>query len=521
MKTYIIAIDHGTSGVKTALATVHGEIIAFESEKTSLIFTPDGGIEQDPDEWWRAIIKTTSRLVGKGLVPVEEIEAICCSSTFSSTVAVDSGGKHLMNSLTWMDSRGAQDVRKTMKGLINMQGYSLSKLLKWIPRSGGAPGMSGKDDAAHVLYIKNHHPEIYNKTYKFLGSKDYLNLKLSGKFAASYDSATLFWVTDNRNINNIKYDTGLIKALGTDIDKFPPLMRSTDILGTITKEFAAETGLSALTKVVVGSPDLQSACIGSGAVEDFEGHIYIGTSSWVLCHVPFKKTDMFHIIASLPSSIPGKYFCANEQESAGKNINFLIENLLYHKSELRDMDYPTDVYERLEKVAAGVAPGSGGVIYTPWLNGEKTPVENHAMRGGFHNLSLRINMDHLTRAVMEGVAYNTRWSLGYVEKFIGGKLDPLNIIGGGAQSDTWCGIFADVLGRTIRQVEDPIQSNARGAAFIASVALGHIQFTDISKIVRFSNIYEPNFDNKKIYDKLFKEFLEIYKHTKAIYKRMN
>lgn len=518
---YILAIDHGTSGAKAALATVRGEILGFESEKTPLHFTPDGGVEQNPHEWWAAVIAACRRLVAQNLVPAADIEAVCCSSTFSSTVAVGGDGQPLMNALTWLDARGANYVRRVMKGLVNIQGYSLTNVARWLSRAGGAPALSGKDDMGHVLLVKNRFPEIYSDARAFLGSKDYLNLRFSGKLAASQDSVTLFWVTDNRDINNVKYDAGLIRALKIDGAKLPPLMRSTDVLGPILPEVADEIGLSRDVKIIIGSADLQSACVGSGAVRDFEGHVYIGTSSWVLCHVPFKKTDMFHMIAALPSAIPGRYFCANEQDVAGGNITFLIDNLLYKKNELRDETPPADVYKRLEALVSSVPPGSNGVLYTPWLNGEKSPVEDHTVRGGFHNLSLTSSIDDMIRAVHEGVAYNSRWVLGHVEKFIGRKMEPLNIIGGGANSGAWCQIFADVLGRTIRRVKDPVQANARGAAFIASVALGHISFGDIPNLIQYSGTFEPNRNNSIVYDKLFSEFLEIYKNNKNMYRRLN
>lgn len=507
--------------MKAAIFSTHGELVTHDFEKTSLQLLPDGGVEQDPDEWWRAIVNTSRRAIAKGLVPVEDIAAVGCSSTFSSTVAVGADGRPLMNSLTWMDSRGAECLQNLMRGWVNINGYSLSNILAWIPKAGGAPALSGKDDIGHLLYIKHYHPDTYEKARFFLGSKDYLNSRLSGKFAASYDSVMLFWVTDIRDINDVHYDDGLIGRLKIDRGKFPPLRSSIDILGTITPEFVRETGLKEDVKVIVGSPDLQSACIGSGAVRDYEGHVYIGTSSWILCHVPFKKTDIFHIIASLPSAIPGRYFCANEQDAAGGCLSFLVDNFIFHRSKLQDSAPPPDAYQRLDDVAGRVPAGSQGVIFTPWLNGEKTPVEDPYLRAGFHNISLTTTMDCFIRAVMEGVAFNSRWILQYVDKFVKRRLDPLNIIGGGARSQTWCQVYADILGRTIRLVKDPALANARGAAFIASVALGHISFDDIPGIIRFSKTFEPNPQNKRLYDELFKEFIQIYRKNRSIYRRLN
>ncbi|MDD5223420.1 MAG: FGGY-family carbohydrate kinase [bacterium] len=518
---YILAIDHGTSGAKVALFTTRGEALGFEFEPTPIIFLPGGGAEQDPAEWWRAIVSATRRLLARNLTPAEKIVAVACSSTFASTVAVDSAGKPLMNSLTWMDSRGAPYVKERMEDFLNIMGYSLSNILSFIPRAGGAPALSGKDDAGHILYWKNRLPDIYARTHMFLGSKDYLNLKLTGKIAASPDSIALFWLADIRDINNVRYDDGLVRRIGVDREKLAPLKPSTGILGNLTPEAARDLGLPETVQVIVGSADLQSACVGSGAVRDFEGHIYIGTSSWILCHIPFKKTDVFHIITSLPSAIPGKYFCANEQDAAGGALAFLINNLVYPDDGLNPGPPPDDVYDRADRLASQVPPGANGVIFTPWLNGEKTPVEDHYLRAGFQNLSFQSARKDLVRAVLEGVACNSRWVFGYVEKFVKRKLEPLNIIGGGARLSTWCQIYADVFDRTIRQVQDPLLGNARGAAFLASVALGYIKFDDIPGLVKFTEICRPNPGNRKIYDGLFREFLNLYQNNRRMYKRLN
>ena len=518
---YVLAIDHGTSGIKAALVSVYGEIVDFEYEKTPIYFLPGGGAEQDPEDWWDGLTATSRRLVEKGLVPVEDIVAVCCSSTFSSTVVVDSDGKHMMNSLTWMDSRGAPYIKKVVGGFPSIDGYSVFTMLPWIHKTAGGPQLSGKDDIAHVLFVKYERPDIYEKAHMFMGSKDYLNLRLTGEFAASYDSIMLFWVTNTRNINDISYDDSLIRKLKIDKNKLPPLKQSVDVLGTVSKDVAESMGIGPDVKVVMGSPDHQAACLGSGAVRDFEGHIYIGTSSWIQCIVPFKKTDMFHSIASLPTSIPGKYYAVNEQDIAGGCLPFLAENILFNKNELQTAEPPDDLYILMDKVAAEIPAGSDKLIFTPWLNGERTPVDDTTVRGGIHNMSMTTTSAHIIRAFLEGVAYNNRWALGYVEKFIGRRMDTLNIIGGGAKSELWCRIFADVLNRNIRQVEDPIESNARGAAFIAGVALGYIEFDDIPDLVKYTRTFEPDPKNRKIYDELFGEFLKIYKNNKAMYKRLN
>ncbi|KPA10161.1 xylulokinase [Candidatus Magnetomorum sp. HK-1] len=518
---YILAIDHGTSGLKVALVTSLGKIIDFAFEPTPTYYLPGGGAEQNPDDWWNAFLLAAKRLIAKGKVPKNEIIATCVSSTFSSTVAVDHNGIPLMNCLTWMDSRGAPYIKEKVSTFPTIEGYNIFNVLKWIHITGGGPQLSGKDDIAHVLLIQNEFPEIYSKTYKFLGSKDYLNLKLTGEFAASHDSIMLFWLTDTRDINNIHYSDKLIQFIGIDRDKLPELKRSVDVLGTLRPELANELGLSKNVKVIMGSPDHQAALIGSGAVRDFEGHVYIGTSSWIECIVPFKKTDMFHSIASLPSGIPGKYQCINEQDIAGGCLSFLLNNIILHDNEFYIGKQPEDPYTKLNTMASRVKPGSDNLIFTPWLNGERTPVDSTTLRGGFHNLSMRTTADHIARSVLEGVAYNTRWSLSYVEKFVRRKLDPLSFIGGGAQSDLWCQIFSDVMNRQVRRVKDPIEANSRGAAFIASVGLGRISFQDIPELIIYEKIFHPDLKQHRLYNELYQVFIEIYQKNKAIYQQLS
>jgi xylulokinase len=518
---YILTIDLGTNGPKVALVTTRGEVVAHEFEPTPLYLFPNGGAEQNPDEWWEAIITAARRLLSRDMAPMEEIVSVCCTSQWSGTVAVDADGSHLMNAIIWMDTRGEPYIRRIARGLINIEGYGLRKMVDWIRLTGGAPTHSGKDPIAHILYIQKELPEIYQQTYKFLEPKDYLNLRLTGRFAASYDSIALHWVTDNRDLTRIDYDPRLLRMATLDVEKLPELKRAVDVLGPIKSDTAAALGVPEGIPVVMGTPDIHSAALGSGAVDDYAGHLYIGTSSWLTCHIPFKKTDIFHNMGALPSAIPERYFIANEQESAGACLKFLRDNILYHEDELLNEARVPDIYKVFDQIAEKAPPGSDRLIFTPWLYGERTPVEDHTIRGGLHNLSLQSTREHLIRAIFEGVAYNARWLLVYVEKFINRRMESINMIGGGANSNIWCQIHADVLNRTIRQVKNPIQANARGAGILASVALGYTTFDDVSKNIQIENIYQPDPANRALYDELFSEFVLLYQQNRKMHARLN
>lgn len=518
---YILAMDLGTSGPKVALFSSQGEMLGSEFEETKLLLFSDGGAEQSPDDWWDAIQRAAKRLLSRCLIANEDIVAIAITGQWAGTVAVDKEGSALGNAIIWMDSRGGPQIQQIAGGALNIQGYSPIKLFQWIRLTGGAPAIAGKDPIAHILYLKHNRPDIYQQTFKFLEPIDYIGLRLTGRFAASFDSISLHWLTDNRDIRNVRYDSRLIRMSGIDASKLPHLQPANSTLGFLLPRVARAWGLTENVQVVIGSPDVHSAAVGSGTVRDFESHLYIGTSAWITCHVPFKKTDLTHSIAALPSAIPGRYLLTDAQECAGACLQSLRDNILFHRDALSNGEKPANAYKLFDQITERTPAGSGKLIFLPWLYGERAPVDDRFVRGGFFNLSLQTTREHMVRAVFEGVAYNSRWLLGYVERLIGRRAEAVNMVGGGAKSDIWCQIHADVMDRPIRQMKDPIEVNVRGAALLASAALGFIQYDDIVSRVPVAKTYTPNPDNRKIYDELFREFTAIYESNKKIFARLN
>jgi xylulokinase len=513
----VLAIDLGTSNLKAALVTVAGEIAACETLPLKVNYLAEGGAEQDAAEWWRLIQKAGQTVLAKITRAGERVIAVSLTAQWSGTVAVDEGGSPLRPAIIWLDSRGGPFVQKLTHGFPSVEGYGAAKLWKWIRLTGGAPSHTGKDSLGHILYLKNREPEIYRKSFKFFEPKDYLNFRLTGRIAATFDSITLHWVTDNRNPAKIVYDPGLLKLAGIARDKLPDLVCATDVLGPVRPEVASGWGLTPNTPVIAGTPDFHSAALGSGAVLDYEPHLSMGTSSWFAGHVPFKKTDLTHNLASLPSPIPGRYILADEQECAGACLTYLRDQIFFSNDELTGEGAPANAYELFDRMARRVPAGSSGLIFTPWLYGERTPVDDRNVRSSLFNQSLSTTRAHLIRAAMEGVAYNSRWLLDCVERFMGRRVRQLNMFGGGAKSALWCQILADVLGRTIRQIKDPLLTNARGAAFLAAAAVGKMRFEDIPARVSIERVFEPIPGHRKIYNDLFREFLEIYRRNRPTY----
>jgi xylulokinase len=507
---HVLAIDLGTGGPKVAVVSAEGRIVAHAFEPVALHLLDGGGAEQDPAEWWSAICAASNRAIRDSLVSPDRMIGVGCTAQWLGTVAVGADGAPLMRAVIWLDSRGNRAIRKAAGGPFNVLGYDPRKIQRWIRVTGGAPGLSGKDPVSHILFIRDQFAEIYQRTATFLEPVDYLNLKMTGRTSASFDSIAAHWVTDNREIDRVTYDDQLLEITGLDRAKLPDLVPPGSIVGELAPAAAADLGMPAGVPVSVGSGDLHSAVFGSGAVADFEAHLYIGTSSWISAHVPFKKTAPISNVASIPAALTGKYVIADEHETAGACLTFARDTLGF-----------ADDFEAMNEMVDSVAPGSGRVLFTPWLNGERSPVDDHTIRGGFHNLSLGTTRPQMVRAIYEGVAFNSRWLLGAVEKFAGRQFDSLSFIGGGANSEQWAQIHADVLDREIRQVKDPVLANVRGAALIALLALGRIQVGDIPGMVEVRRTFTPDRSTAAEYEALFGEFVNLYKQTKAIHKRLN
>lgn len=517
----ILAIDLGTSGPKVAITTMQGRVLGCASHPTELHLLPGGGAEQDPEDWWAAIRAATAKLHAQAVAAPTSVAAIAVTSQWAGTVPIDRDGTPLHRAIIWMDSRGAKYVGRVAGGMLRVEGYGVTKLARWIRRTGGAPSLVGKEPLSHILWLRHERPEIYRKAHKFLEPKDWLNHRLCGAIAATYDSIALHWVTDNRDPSRIDYDDELLRMATLDRAKLPPLLGATEVVGELTTRAAEDLGVPAGIPVVGGTPDVHSAAIGSGAVRDFQAHVYLGTSSWLSCHVPWKKTDLFNNMGSLPSALPGRYFLANEQETAGKCLEWLRDSVFFRDDALDPGAPPADAIARLDAIAAESEPGSRGVVFTPWLYGERCPRADHSLRAGFFNQSLTTTRADLVRAVLEGVAYNSRWLLGAVEKFAGRRMSPIRVIGGGARSDLWCQIYADVLDREIEQVVDPVQCNARGAALLAALGLRHTTVDEIPALVTVKHRFSPRREHRDVHDAGFATFLEIYRANKGIYARLN
>jgi xylulokinase len=364
-----------------------------------------------------------------------------------------------------------------------------------------------------MLLLERDFPDVAKAARWYLEPVDHLSMRFTGKAAASHASQTGTWLTDNRKLDVLAYDDELVRMAEVDPAKLPPLLRTGSVIGEVLPAVAAELGLPPGVQVVTGTPDLHSATYGAGAVRDFEPHMTISTTSWISAPIPFKRTDALHGIASVPGCPPGKYLIVNNQDNAGRAYQWV-------RDLLADGDYRPS-YEDLTAMAATAPPGRANVIYTPWLSGERSPLDDRKARGGFHNVSLSTTRADLVRAVLEGVAFNSKLLLQYVERFAKRPLDDIRLIGGGATSDLWCQTLADVLDRRIERVHEPLHAGIRGAAVFAGIALGQVRPDEVRGLVTVDTTFRPDPANRDVYDRLFVEFPKLHKTQKGMFSRLN
>lgn len=515
---YVLAVDLGTSGPKAAVVSLQGKIMSRGRAHVETLAV-DGGVEQDPEAVWEACKVACRRCVADSGLPPADIQAVICSSQYSSVVPVDREGRPTMNMILWQDRRGDPRLLKKSTSFPRNADNPV-QLLRWIRIHGLPPVGEGAESLGHARYIKFARPDVYARTDKFLEPMDFVNLRLTGRAAANLCTAFMFLVTDNRNLEGTQYSEPLLRYSLVDREKMPELVPINSILGTLKPDVAADLGLLPSTRVITGLNDTQSGGMGTAAFRGNHAGISVGTTSVMISHAPFKKTDVLHAMLTMPSPVPKTYFVMAENGVGGAALEHFLEHLIYSKDDFGDLGHE-DRFTALDRAVRSVAPGSEGVLFLPWMSGSIAPAADSKMRGGFLNLSLTTRRSHLARAVLEGVALNLRWLRGPVEKFVKHPFSHFVYYGGGAESDAWSQIMADVLGSPVHQMDEPQYATCLGAALLAFERLGLLRFDEFERLIPIRRVYEPNPANRAVYDALFEQFVAAFKRTRPIFRALN
>ncbi len=526
---FVLVHDVGTTGSKSCLYRMGDtlELVDSALEEYPLYVMDNGGIEQDPEEWWQAIKKATQIILKQTEIVPSDIKGMAFCAQMQGFIPVDRDGKALYRAMSYMDNRGTDQIDRYLhSGALKIEGMHAGKLLSSLMITGGVSA-SVKDPVWKYLWLKENRPDVFDAMYKWMDVKDYLVLRSTGAFTFGYDSAHATFMFDTRP-DKLQWHEGLCRTYDVDPGHFPPVIQATDQAGTLTPEAAQDLGLPEGLPVFGGGGDLSMITLGAGCFENNSVHIYIGTSGWVVATVDRRMTDINGMIASILGAIPGKYNYISEQETSGRCLQWVRDHLvldeigIYLENQTvadKDEEYQS-LYDYLSSVVETVEPGSGGIIFTPWLHGNRSPFEDPYARGMFFNISLESGKRDLIRSVLEGDAYHKRWMLETVEKKVPYN-DTLRLVGGGARSDAWAQIMADVTGRTIEVTENPESAGAAGAALTCGVGLGLLSFDDAGDMIKVEKTFTPRSENRETYNKLYSVYRQLYSQNSRLFQALN
>lgn len=439
----VLGIDLGTSGVKAVLVSpdeTAGRIA--EATFSYPVSTPRSGwSEQDPVDWWAATAQAISAVVQRGV----RIEALALSGQMHGAVLLGRSGRVLRPAILWNDQRSGAEC-----DLITDR-IGLPHLIKWVAN----PALAGFT-APKLLWVRRHEPEVYDRIVHVLLPKDYINFRLTGEMASEFSDASgtlLFDVVQRR------WSEEMLRALDIPESLLPPVHSSTDIVGRVTPEAARATGLRRGTPVVAGGADNACAAIGMGVVREGQALSSIGTSGTVLAPSAEPRLDPGARLHTFAHAVPDTWYLMGVVLSAGGSLQWLHDVL--------DDEFP---YDALLEEAAGIPAGSEGLIFLPYLSGERTPHGDPMARGVFFGLSLRHRRAHLVRSVVEGVTYALNDSVSIMRQ-LGIEVGTIRATGGGVRHPLWRQIQADVFNVPIATGVSET-GPAIGAAVLAGVGVG-------------------------------------------------
>ncbi len=497
-KTYILAHDLGTTGNKANLFDAQGQPVASAFLGYETAYPRPGWAEQEAADWWRAVRDSTRELLASSNVAPGDIPVVCFSGMMNGALAVDESGEPLRSAIIWADQRATAEAELLADRCGFEQVYR---------RTGHRPGASYT--AAKMLWIQQHQPELYARTHQFLQAKDYAAYKLSGVFATDYSDAS---GTNLFDLERRDWASDMIEALGLDRRKLPPAFPSHKIIGQVTPQAAAEAGLLAGTPVVIGGGDGACATVGAGSVHPGEAYNYLGSSSWIAVTAEQPLYDPQMRTFTFAHLDPRLYFPAGTMQCAGGSYDWL-ERLLRSEGETR-------LYDEMSTAAAGVEPGAGGLLFLPYLIGERSPHWNPLARGAFVGLTMSHGRAEMARAVLEGVAFNLKMILdAFLEQ--GAAIEAMRLIGGGARSPLWRQILADVYGLPILRPALLAEATALGAAIAGGVGVGIFpDFSVAHEFVQVEEAEQPNGAAQALYAELYPLFQETYQALEPMFERL-
>lgn len=499
-KNYLLGIDLGTTNVKAIILDDNGNVCASASEANHLIFPGTNMVEQNPEEWWTNTIRILRKITSQaGTSIVSAIRGICVSSQTVTMLPVDRYGQPLRNALIWMDGRSAKELSYICQTLGNDHFVSII---------GAQPDVAFLPNK--LLWFKNHEPELFSKTWKILQVSSYINYKLTGKMTMDIDQAARCQCLD---IHTLKWSDEISNVLGIDLNTILPSPQlSTEVIGNVTDEAAKLTGLISGIPVIAGASDAMASMYATGLCQIGEAGESSGTTSLVFVGSDHASASDLPIVTK-PCPIPGMPYVFDAPiNTSGASIKWYLDCFGQPEKDF-SKTHNINVYDHLNICALDVPAGSRGIMFFPYLLGERAPLWNSHAKGMFIGMSLDSTRNDFIRAVFEGTAFALRHVMSTIES-AGAKASALRITGGGSKSRTWSMIKASMLHMPVYILDEKSGDVPFGDALLAGHSVGVFpdMKSSIKKIIQIKEIIHPIPQWEDIYDQMYPLYIDMYKN---------
>ena len=518
----VLSLEVGSSGVRSAIVDINGTVVSSCLRPLDTIMGDDGAMVQDGDCIWDTVKLCVVESLKSKNICVDDIQGLICSGQYASVIPVAKNGEPVGPLYLYSDHRGSEHTADFYEK--NPKAFQ-----DHCDKHGRLVSGSGDDPLTSMLFVRESQPEIWAKTFCFLEPMDYVQARLTGRCVANQSSSHSWMMIDNREFNNSHYEPELLAFTSLDSEKLPELVPMGSVVGTVLPEIAVELGLSRATKVIAGATDTQTLAIATGAEKGGVG-FSIGTTSVPilfadridpetknLCPFDFEK-GVLTMVGPIKTDF-GFHLANVETGYAGKALEWVLKTFIFANDDLGDHSVE-DMFSQLDLIAGSAEPGANGLIFFPWLDGSWMPGFDSNARGGFINMSLRTTRVEAVRAVMESIAYQLRWIYPSMKDFAGRDLDAICFCGGGARSDVWAQIIADVVGVPVKQLEQPELANCRGAAMLAFHNMGLIDLLSIPQWRQVKKVYQPRPEFQERYKVMGDAFIKAHEQLQPVHQML-
>ena len=499
MSKYLLAHDLGTSGNKATLFTIDGTLVKSSVSAYATRYYNGNWAEQNPEDWWDAVCSSTKNLV-QGIDPAD-ICAVAFSGQMMGCLCLDRKGVPLYNSIIWADMR-AQAAEQFIVDRVGAR--------EFFQIVGHRPGASYS--LAKFLWLKEHEPDVFKKTFKILQAKDYMVYKLTGNFFTDYSDAT---GTNAFDITAFDWSDKILDAVGISREVFPEAVESTRVVGEITTAAAKQCGLNKGTPVVMGAGDGGCGALGAGCIKGDMTYCCMGTSAWIAHVSDHVILDNDMKLVNWAHAVPGLFSTNGTMQCAGTSYTWMMNNLCALEKHLSAQSGKS-IYSYIDSILDTTEPGCRGLYYVPYLCGERCPRWDATAKGGFYGMKMENTRQDMVRSVIEGIGYNMRLILDIMRPYA--HIHDISIMGGLVKSEKNLQIFADILNVKLNTLNYYDEATSVGAAVLAGVGSGALNgFEEIDKFSWAVKRIAPNQDKRAIYDKMLKAFDDTYYAMQKIY----